>query len=327
VIVVHLARLLFAIIALCAAGLSRSESGAQIRLLARAEVGAPFFTLGDIADIQSADSALQERLSELRMGQTPRTGYRVTLVRAQVEDALARALPSARQTVHWAGAQRVSVRGGGQPVNMEQATDLAARAAIDAMRPAYGGLDLQPVGKLEAFSVPQGEIGLRPQVARMKSATKRLCVPVEVTVDGQIYRTVYVWFAVRAMQKVWVAKHSRPVGEPLLETDFRTELRDVAALSSEPVDVRDAPLRTLRLRRSVEAGRPLLSGEVETRPAVLRSAPVAVKLITGAIAIETNGVALDDGRVGQYVRVRNSASGETFSARVIAEQSVVIEGR
>jgi flagella basal body P-ring formation protein FlgA len=66
---------------------------------------------------------------------------------------------------------------------------------------------------------------------------------------------------------------------------------------------------------------------VEARPAVLRNEPVAVKLISGAISIETNGVALDDARVGQYVRIRNSASGEAFSARVVAEQSVVIEGR
>src|SRR5205823_4557638 len=98
----------------------------------------------------SRDSALQERLSGLRIGQTPRPGYRVSLVRARVEDALARALPSARQTVHWAGASRVDVLSGGQSVNIERITDLAAGAAIDAMRPVYGGLDLQPVGKLEA---------------------------------------------------------------------------------------------------------------------------------------------------------------------------------
>jgi flagella basal body P-ring formation protein FlgA len=102
-------------------------------------------------------------------------------------------------------------------------------------------------------------------------------------------------------------------------------MRDAADLSSAPVGVHEQPLRTLRLRRPIEAGGPLLSTQVEGRPAVLRNEPVAVKLISGAISIETNGVALDDARVGQYVRVRNSVSGEAFSARVVADQSVVIE--
>jgi flagella basal body P-ring formation protein FlgA len=93
------------------------------------------------------------------------------------------------------------------------------------------------------------------------------------------------------------------------------------------VSVHEQALRTLRLRRGIEPGGPLLSTQVEARPAVLRNQPVSVKLMAGTISIETNGTALDEARVGQYVRVRNSASGETFSARVVAEHSVVIDGR
>jgi flagella basal body P-ring formation protein FlgA len=113
----------------------------------------------------------------------------------------------------------------------------------------------------------------------------------------------------------------------LREAGFRSELRDVTSLSSAPVSMKDQPLRTLRLRRPIEAGGPLLNTQVEARPAVVRNGPVAVKVLSGAIAIETTGVALEDAGIGQFVRVRNSASGEMFSARVVAEHSVVVEGR
>ena len=306
---------------------SRAEGSAQIRLLTRADIGKPFFALGDIADIESADSQLQQRLAALRIGRSPRTGYRLTVPRAAVEDALARDLPSLRGALRWSGAQRVDVSAGGQRVSGEHLTDIAASAAREAMHPAYQDLDLQPVIKLDDVSVPQGAVAFAARPAYPNRLTKRLCVPVELSVDGQAYRTVYVWFSVRAMQKVWVAKQARAAGALLQEADFRSEVRDVASLSSAPVSVHDQPLRTLRLRRPIEAGGPLLSTQVEAQPAVLRNESVAVKLISGAISIEANGIALDDARVGQHVRIRNSASGETFSARVVAEHSVVIEGR
>src|SRR4051794_29729923 len=212
-----------------------AEGGAHIRLLERADIGKPFFTLGDVADIESADSELQQRLAALHIGQSPRQGFRLGVPRTAVEDAVAHALPSLRGALHWSGAKRVNVFAGGQRVSVEHVTDIAASAALEVMRPAYQNLDLQPVSKLDDVSVPHGAVQFSARVDHLKSATRRLCVPVELTVDGRAYRTVYVWFSVRAMQKVWVAKQARPAGEPLQETDFRTELRDVATLASAPV--------------------------------------------------------------------------------------------
>ena len=64
------AQAFFAILLLGITCVGRAEGGVQIRLLARADIGKPFFTLGDIADIESGDSELQQRLAALRIGQS-----------------------------------------------------------------------------------------------------------------------------------------------------------------------------------------------------------------------------------------------------------------
>src|SRR5690349_17212825 len=107
-----LVQTLIALLLLIVACVSRAEGIAQIRLLPRADVGKPIFALGDIADIESADSELQQRLAALRIGQSPRMGYRLTVSRSAVEDTVARELPSLRQALRWTGAQRVIVHGG-----------------------------------------------------------------------------------------------------------------------------------------------------------------------------------------------------------------------
>jgi flagella basal body P-ring formation protein FlgA len=62
-------------------------------------------------------------------------------------------------------------------------------------------------------------------------------------------------------------------------------------------------------------------------PRVLRAgAPVKMVYVDGGLTITASGSALQDGAVGQTVKVRNDDSGVTVSGRVRADGSVLVDG-
>jgi flagella basal body P-ring formation protein FlgA len=148
-----------------------------------------------------------------------------------------------------------------------------------------------------------------------------------LTVNGQPYRTIPLWFNVEANRSVAVADADMPAGESLRPEKFSSRVVDVTQFTSEPV-LPESIAPTMRLRQPLARGTPLLGVHVESRPHVTRNQAVEVKVVAGPIRIETTGVALTDARIGELVRVRNPASKEPpFSAKVVDEGVVLIQAR
>jgi flagella basal body P-ring formation protein FlgA len=94
----------------------------------------------------------------------------------------------------------------------------------------------------------------------------------------------------------------------LAPVDAPGERRSAAASIEEAVGK--------RLRRKVEAGAPIRSAWLEERPLVKRGEPVRITAARGRLRIESTGIARQDGRPGQIVRVENPSSRREVIGRV-----------
>ena len=77
-------------------------------------------------------------------------------------------------------------------------------------------------------------------------------------------------------------------------------------------------------RRIVSAGRPVRSDELRSTPVLKKGGVVTMVYDQGAMQIKTTGVALDEGAVGDMVRVRNSDSNITVRATVVSADRVTV---
>lgn len=80
-----------------------------------------------------------------------------------------------------------------------------------------------------------------------------------------------------------------------------------------------------RLRRNVESGAPVRNAWLEDVPLVKRGEPVRLAVLRGRLRIESTGIARQDGKVGQIVRVENPSSHREILGRV-GEDGVVHVG-
>jgi flagella basal body P-ring formation protein FlgA len=317
----------------CLIGMALASSGApclaetaSVRLKQQAELSTATYALGDISEIASADARLERRLAATPVGKTPRIGYAETVQRRTIADLIERGDPQLRAAIRWEGAEAVTVRGRGQKVSV----DALLRAAVGALYAAVGNavphLEVDLLSNLENIHVPAGALRITPRIQPHPALSKRMCVWLDLQVDGKDYRTVPVWFAVKAFQPALVARVPLRAGDAPRLQDFATETLDVTTFGSAPL-ARDAPLDAVRLRKPLDAGMPLLAAHVEERPPVARNQPVEVRVTLGSIQIEIAGVALSDARLGEVVKVRNPASNDSFPATVIADGKVLIQAR
>jgi flagella basal body P-ring formation protein FlgA len=78
------------------------------------------------------------------------------------------------------------------------------------------------------------------------------------------------------------------------------------------------------LTENISAGAPLLSRSIKARAVVRRGKLIEAVLQDGQLMISVKAEALEDGVMGQTIRVRNIASRREFRGKVENEQTIIV---
>ena len=135
--------------------------------------------------------------------------------------------------------------------------------------------------------------------------------------DWQLAVQAAVW------RDVPVARSPLVRGQLLRDADVVMERRDVLVqkdvLAKFPTDD-----DSLELAQAVPAGRPLLNHSIRVRPLIQRGRVVEAIYQDGTLSISLKVEALEDGALGQTVRVRNPKTKREIYGKVQNEQTVLL---
>lgn len=301
------------------------DSEVMITLAERAVVAGDSYTLQDVAQVSAKDGAVKARLDALSIGAAPRMGYARTIPRATIAEAIRKQWPEIVERIEWQGSDAMIVRGAGVRYDSSNLITIAQEALLAQLSQQYARAEITAVGGPYEVRHPAGEVTVTPRVSGAAPLRPRMSVWLDVSLDGRHYRSMPIWFAVKAYAPVRVAKRSMPSRQRITSNDFRIEERNVAAVRGVPVPAGET-LGSAWLKRGVRAGEVLVDAAIESAPLIERGDDVLVKVSMGSIEIETKGVALANGQLGDTIRVENPGSRETFSGKVIGERAVLISG-
>lgn len=301
-----------------------------VRLHAQAHLAKAQYTLGDVAQIsggaESPDSIHSTdvaALAAITLGVAPRMGQAQAVQRTEIARVIERHRPDLRGRIRWDGAQAVTLRSQGLRYDGRELLAAARGFLQERLAPDFERVELTPVGKIEDLYYPQGELSV---TARLGQAAlhKRMCVWLNLSVDGRPYRSVPVWFAVQAYRPAWVAKSALAGQQAVSAQDVVQETREVAAFADAIPAAQG--WTGMRLKRPLAAGEVLRQRDLEPVPAVIRAQDVRVRVAAGAVAVETQGKALADGHIGDRIKIA-SPRNEAYFGRVVGEGLVLIEGK
>ncbi len=174
------------------------------------------------------------------------------------------------------------------------------------------------------FTVGRGQArqGLRVSELTFDPKLSRFIAQVGPAAGGEVRR---VTGRVIAMADVPVMTRAVGTGEVIQAGDVVIQrLRADQAGRSYVVD----PDRIIgkTARRTLLAGQPVRPGDLNATMMVQKNAPITVNVISGPMALAMQGKALDDGALGDMVRVLNIRSNKVLSGIVSAPGTVTVQG-
>lgn len=127
---------------------------------------------------------------------------------------------------------------------------------------------------------------------------------------------------IRHFVSAWVTKHSIKRHEKLEGAcEFRRV--EVTQLQEAPLTDPDG-LRDCRSRRHYAQGQILTQAGIETLPHIIAGQTITLICTGGGVSVTTEAICLQDGRIGEMIKVKNKNSGKTITASVIDSRSVTV---
>ena len=212
--------------------------------------------------------------------------------------------------------------------NIVAAEDIAAAVTAFVTQQLQG--QLAEGARLEIDTRWQGNVVVTngdPQIRVRRASSRPLRGPtvlrVGIDAGGQTQRTMSVTADIRHLRPVLVASRMLRRGEALMLDLVELVECDITQLRHGYFTDVDA-LGDMRTRRSVVAGDVLTRNHVEVIPVINRGDEVELVARTNSLAISALGQAMQDGGIGERIRVKNSDSGKVLYGQILDASTIQV---
>ncbi len=146
----------------------------------------------------------------------------------------------------------------------------------------------------------------------------------EIVKNGHVIDRGQVRLNIHKFGEVLVTADRIRRHERLAATKFVRKRMEITSLQEQPVTAPDA-VSGFRSTRNLPKGKILTRSALEPVPDIEVGREVSIILDNGLYVLTAPGRAMQDGRAGQYVRVKNLSSGKIIVAKVVDARSVAID--
>ncbi|NOY77240.1 MAG: flagellar basal body P-ring formation protein FlgA [Calditrichaeota bacterium] len=165
------------------------------------------------------------------------------------------------------------------------------------------------------------DVKIDPKYGAIKNGSNLLDVTVYSL--GGVYKEFSTIARVKTFDQVVVAKRMLDRHQKITEDDIQIQRVETTQFRRHFFR-RDEAIVGHRTRQIIQKGKVIFANMVELPPVVKRGDVVKIKIILKNVEVTALGQALEDGRLGQTIHVKNISSGKRLQAKVINEKTVKV---
>lgn len=274
--------------------------------------------IGDIAMVQSSDKETTQKLKSLVVCTSPLPGKSRKVPREQIVVALRRGAMS-DGTYDLFSPQQVTITRNEGVASGQMIFDAAKEFASTSG--SWPGTVVIEASRMPSDQcVPTGKMEMRVPSGTKSARKGQNTIPVEIVVDGRTYRTVQVTVMVKILAKVLVASQAISRADAISATNTSIEERDVTRLADDVM--MEAPASDYAASVPIAQGAVIRKQWVSAPPAIKAGDAVIVIVESDGVRVSDKGIAAQDGREGDRIKVRFSGDAREIRGTV-AEPGVV----
>ncbi len=298
---------------------SRTESGLKVYLPREVTVKDSSLSLGRVAIIQGQES-LVAKAGPIALGRISTPDQNIIIDRPTILSRLAsNGIPASMVTL--SGAEEIAVKQQLQTISSDEIVSLAADF-LQSRRPLPSACQWSALRKPETFMGPGGDKKLRFTHRLIEGgAANQATVEIGVFTGEEKIGERQVAFALKYESRQAVTKVDIPAGAVLGPENV--EIQKNQSDHPEPADWKTP--YGLIARRRLPANtvlRPSMIGPAESPTVIERNQNVVIRIERPGFLITAVGKAMQDGKAGEYIKVRNADSQRIIVARINADGSV-----
>lgn len=146
---------------------------------------------------------------------------------------------------------------------------------------------------------------------------------VTISLDGKKMESFGVPVKLTVWDKVWVANDFIRRGETLSNANLSLENKNITLMAENALRENSDPQGCL-VRKSFNHGDIIDRRFLESVPIVMKNSPVSVIFQFSSITVTIAGEALDNGKMGDYIKVRSKTYGKEYVGQVISANTILI---
>ncbi len=174
----------------------------------------------------------------------------------------------------------------------------------------------------KTFFIPSGNI--KQKVTLKSESLKHLYLEYQIFEDGKIMYKIPVTANVKKYMNVIVSKRDIPKGKILTSEDLKTAEIEFKRRSGYITEIENAVGKVAK--RDIKKGTVIKNSLLRPDYKVKKRKNVRIIYRNKNINIELMGLALEDGAVGDVIKVKNISSGKVILCKVIKENTVIYLG-
>ena len=292
----------------------------SIRIDSSVETRASDIRLGDIAHL-SGEADFIAQVKDIILGQAPLPGYQNYIYREQIISAL-EAEEIEVNRIDFDIPYQISISADYTSLDIDNLITKGREYIYQNLDYEESDIEIETLNAPDDILRPYGEVELEIANIRNTNLLGRITIPMEIYIDGNLYRRVHLRYQVGVWKEVLIAKDDLSRGDNLSRSDFEIEQRKITSSNTDYISANDDNLSSYELRTALRAGRALESRMITLPDLVDRWSDVQLIAQVGEVQISTQARARESGQLGDRIIVENKTSGERIEAEVIGQGQV-----
>ncbi|MFW6409456.1 MAG: flagellar basal body P-ring formation chaperone FlgA [Halanaerobiales bacterium] len=295
--------------------LSQSEN-TTIQIEDEVTVDREVIRMGDIALIEGSSAEKREELTKIELEKAAPPGYTRKINRELIKllledkgydpDEFDLQIPRV-----------VRVRTSAKSISEDRLMEFARDKIAEMIESDNGEVIIEKRQIPGDITIPDSEYSLQTDYNR-EVEPGRISLPVNIMIEGERYKRVYLGLTVKIRQEVLIARRNFSRGDKFDADSFKKAEKEISEINGRLISDRND-----NLLQDGEFNRPLAEGEILTsdylhKPTIIKwGDEIYAEVEVGSVVVKAVVEARQSGKMGEVIKVKNVNSGQEFEARII----------